>query len=116
MNDLTEQVCEACRIDAPRVSSSELSAMLEQIPQWAVVKEEGVSQLQRAYQFPSFVAALDFTNQVGALAEKEDHHPALLTEWGRVTIRWWTHKIKGLHKNDFICAAKTDVLYASRQD
>jgi len=54
---------------------------------------------------------LEFTNKVGELAEKEGHHPALLTEWGRTTVTWWTHKIKGLHRNDFIMAAKTDELY-----
>ena len=48
--------------------------------------------------------------RVGALAESEGHHPALLTEWGRTTVTWWTHKIRGLHRNDFIMAAKTDSL------
>jgi len=55
-----------------------------------------------------FCAALDFTNTVGGLAEEEGHHPAILTEYGKVTVVWWTHKIKGLHRNDFIMAAKTD--------
>ncbi|HSE95394.1 MAG TPA: 4a-hydroxytetrahydrobiopterin dehydratase, partial [Methylomirabilota bacterium] len=63
--------------------------------------------------FPTFVAALDFTNRVGALAEAEGHHPALLTEWGRVTVSWWTHAIRGLHRNDFVMAAKTDRLTGS---
>jgi 4a-hydroxytetrahydrobiopterin dehydratase len=48
--------------------------------------------------------------QVGQIAEEEGHHPSILTEWGRVTVTWWTHKIKGLHRNDFIMAAKTDRL------
>ena len=52
------------------------------------------------------------SNRVGALAEQEGHHPALLTEWGRVTVSWWTHAIGGLHRNDFILAARTDTLYA----
>ena len=60
--------------------------------------------------FPVFASALAFTNQVGALAEAEGHHPAILTEWGRVTVSWWTHAIRGLHRNDFIMAAKTDAL------
>jgi 4a-hydroxytetrahydrobiopterin dehydratase len=58
------------------------------------------------------VQALDFTNKVGGLAEEEDHHPAILTEYGKVTVVWWTHAIKGLHRNDFIMAAKTDQLAA----
>ncbi|HKM77940.1 MAG TPA: 4a-hydroxytetrahydrobiopterin dehydratase, partial [Candidatus Bathyarchaeia archaeon] len=53
-----------------------------------------------------------FTNQVGKIAQAQSHHPVLVTEWGRVTVTWWTHKIKGLHRNDFIMAAKTDQIYA----
>jgi 4a-hydroxytetrahydrobiopterin dehydratase len=49
---------------------------------------------------------------VGEVAEAEDHHPALLTEWGKVTVTWWTHAVKGLHRNDFIAAAKTDQLHS----
>ena len=59
-----------------------------------------------------FAGAIAFTNRVADLAEAEGHHPAIITEWGRVTIRWWTHAIGGLHKNDFIMAARTDKLYA----
>ena len=70
--------------------------------------------LERAFAFPNFVDALAFTNKVSALAESESHHPALLTEWGKVTVTWWTHKIGGLHRNDFIMAAKTDQLYAGK--
>ena len=66
----------------------------------------------RIFHFPSFADALAFTNRVGVLAEEEAHHPALLTEWGQVTVTWWTHKIRGLHRNDFIMAAKTDALAA----
>ena len=68
-------------------------------------------QLERAFKFRTFAQALAFTNKVGEVAELEGHHPALLTEWGKVTVTWWTHKIRGLHKNDFICAAKTDELF-----
>ena len=63
------------------------------------------------FTFGSFAEALAFTDAVGALAEAEGHHPAILTEWGRVTVTWWTHAIKGLHRNDFIMAARTDELY-----
>ena len=67
-------------------------------------------RLERAFTFSDFAAALAFTNRVGAAAEAEGHHPALLTEWGRVTVTWWTHAIRGLHRNDFVMAAKTDAL------
>jgi 4a-hydroxytetrahydrobiopterin dehydratase len=77
---------------------------------WQLLEREGIARLERVFHFPSFADALAFTNRVAALAEAEGHHPALLTEWGRVTVTWWTHKIRGLHRNDFIMAAKTDVL------
>jgi len=75
-----------------------------------VVEREGVRRLERAFTFSDFAAALAFTNRVGAAAEAEGHHPALLTEWGRVTVTWWTHAIRGLHRNDFVMAAKTEAL------
>lgn len=109
-NHLNTDHCEACRADAPRVTQAEIEALMPQIPGWAIVSVGGVKQLERVFSFPNFVDALAFTNKVGALAEAEGHHPALLTEWGRVQVRWWTHKINGLHRNDFVMAAKTDAL------
>lgn len=110
MGTLKEMHCEACRRDAPAVSSDEMQSLLKEIPDWRVVDREGIPQLQRVFEFPDFASALAFTNSVGEIAEAEGHHPALLTEWGRVTVRWWTHKIRGLHRNDFIMAARTDEL------
>jgi 4a-hydroxytetrahydrobiopterin dehydratase len=81
------------------------------VPDWQIVERDQIKRLERAFKFKNFVEALQFTNRVGELAEEEGHHPALMTEWGRVTVTWWTHKIKGLHRNDFIMAAKTDGLY-----
>ncbi len=107
---LTEERCEACRADAPRVTDAELAELIAQIPDWQPVVIDGVLQLRREFRFRNFVDALAFTNRVGALAEETGHHPALLTEWGKVTVAWWTHKIRGLHRNDFILAAKTDQL------
>jgi len=86
------------------------------VPDWQLLERNGIPQLERVYKFKNFVEALAFTNRVGELAEQEGHHPAILTEWGRVTVTWWTHKIKGLHRNDFIMAAKADQLYASVAD
>jgi 4a-hydroxytetrahydrobiopterin dehydratase len=107
---LIEERCEACRADAPKVSDAELAELIKQIPDWQPVVVDGVLQLKREYTFRNFASALAFTNRVGALAEEAGHHPALLTEWGKVTVSWWTHKIKGLHRNDFILAARTDQL------
>jgi len=111
MTNLFEQTCEACRADAPRVTEQQKREMLVQVPEWTLVEEDNIERLRRVYPFKHFVDALAFTNQLGELAEQEGHHPAILTEWGRVTLTWWTHKIKGLHVNDFIMAAKSDRLF-----
>ncbi len=110
MNTLTSLQCVACRRDAPHATAAEIAEFLPQIPAWQIVEVDAIPRLTRVFSFPDFAAALAFTNRVGALAEEEGHHPALLTEWGRVTVTWWTHKIRGLHRNDFIAAAKTDLL------
>jgi 4a-hydroxytetrahydrobiopterin dehydratase len=108
---LAELHCVACRRDAPRVTDAEIAELRPQIPDWELVEVDGVERLTRAFPFADFGQALAFTNEVGALAEAEGHHPALLTEWGRTTVSWWTHKIGGLHRNDFVMAAKTDDLF-----
>ena len=108
MSDLNQKTCEACRLDAPRATQDEISNFLSSYPHWTLMNVEGVQQLQRIYTFASFEAALAFTKAVGAIAEDEGHHPAILTEWGKVTVTWWSHKIKGLHVNDFIMCAKCD--------
>lgn len=113
MEQLANQRCEACRRDAPTVTEQEVAALMPQVPEWQIVTVNGIRRLQRGYSFKNFVDALAFTNRVGALAEEEGHHPDLLTAWGQVTVTWWSHKIRGLHRNDFIMAAKTDRLYSA---
>lgn len=110
MGKLTEQHCQACRIGAPLATTEEVAQFHSQIPDWEIITAESGERLSRTFKFANFVDALAFTNQVGELAETEGHHPALITEWGKVTVQWWTHKIKGLHRNDLIMAAKTDTL------
>jgi 4a-hydroxytetrahydrobiopterin dehydratase len=111
-NELSQSSCEACRADAPKVSDEELKDLIGKIPDWNIEVRNNIMQLEKVFQFDSFVQALEFTNRVGGIAEQEGHHPSLLTEWGKVTVTWWSHKIKGLHRNDFIMAAKTDELYS----
>jgi 4a-hydroxytetrahydrobiopterin dehydratase len=103
--------CVPCRGGEPTVTEAEKAEFGTQVPDWRIVEREGMEHLERVFTFPDFAQALAFTNRVGALAEAEGHHPALLTEWGRVTVAWWTHAIGGLHRNDFIMAAKSDQLY-----
>ena len=108
MDGLVHMKCVACRKDAPTVTEAEMAAFLPQVPQWDIIERDGIKRLEHTYRFRDFAQALSFINEVGQLAEAEGHHPALLTEWGKVTVTWWTHKIRGLHRNDFIMAAKTD--------
>lgn len=114
MSSLSEKNCSACRADSPLLSEADLLAALVQLPEWAVEIVAGVNQLTRTYRFNNFVQAMAFTQAVGALAEEYGHHPALLTEWGKVKVNWWTHKIRGLHENDVIMAAKTEQLFHAR--
>ena len=111
MTSLAESTCVACRRDAPTVTDAEIEELHPQVAEWEILEVDGVKRLRRVFAFGDFAQALAFTNAVGAIAEEEGHHPALLTEWGRVTVQWWTHKIRGLHRNDFVMAAKTDRLY-----
>ena len=110
MSDLVKQKCVACRADAPRVTDDELPDLLKQIPDWQPVTDDSVLKLNKVFNFDNYSDAISFTNKIAQLAEEEDHHPAILLKWGRVEVTWWTHKIGGLHKNDFIAAAKTDLL------
>ena len=113
---LSEQSCSSCRKDTPRVEHTEQSELLKELPQWTVVYDDELPKLTREYHFKDFKQALAFTNRVGEMAEQENHHPSITTEWGKVTLYWWTHTIQGLHKNDFILAARSDELLAREAD
>ena len=110
---LTAEKWVAGRRDAPTVTDAEITELHSQVPEWELADVDGIKHLTRVFLFEDFAQSLEFTRKVGKIAEAEGHHPALLTEWGRTTVGWWTHKIKGLHRNDFIMAAKTDELYQS---
>lgn len=110
LKSLENDKCVPCRGGVPTLSDEEIDLYYRQLQSWSVVEMDDIKRLQKSFKFDDFAEALAFTNKVGEIAEKEGHHPDILTEWGKVTISWWTHKIKGLHKNDFIMAAKTDAL------
>ena len=109
-NTLVNQKCEACHANAPQVSEESLKELLTLIPDWTPKLTNNVMMLEREFVFKNYKLAWAFANKVSELAENEYHHPSILLEWGKVTITWWTHAIEGLHHNDFICAAKTDLL------
>tara|TARA_B100000886_G_scaffold316488_1_gene255160 strand:+ start:453 stop:782 length:330 start_codon:yes stop_codon:yes gene_type:complete len=105
---LTESKCVACTIDAPLVSDNEATELLKELDNWKIEQRDGTKQLVKEYKFSNYEDSVNFCKKVADLAESEDHHPKIILEYGCVEVSWWSHKIKGLHKNDFICAAKTD--------
>ena len=108
--DLTKQKCEACTIDAPLIDEKRFTELLEDLDGWEVIHQD-INILCKTYSFNSYKDSVKFSMDIAKLAEDVDHHPAILLEWGSVRLQWWSHKIKGLHMNDFICAAKSDKIY-----
>jgi 4a-hydroxytetrahydrobiopterin dehydratase len=113
MINLAAGKCVACRGGEPKLTDAEIEELMPHIHQWEVKEVDGMKRLSKTFKFKNFAQALEFTNKVGTAAEEQDHHPLIVTEWGKVTLQWWTHKIGGLHKNDFIMAAKSDELLNS---
>jgi 4a-hydroxytetrahydrobiopterin dehydratase len=111
--DYGSMACEACAPGAPQAALAEVDAFLKDHPGWERAMVDGIPRVRRSYRFPDFRSALAFADAVGALAETQGHHPALLVEWGGATVSWWTHKIQGIHVNDLIMAARTDAAYAA---
>jgi 4a-hydroxytetrahydrobiopterin dehydratase len=105
---LAEGKCIPCRKGDPALTDAEVTELLPKIPEWELVEVDGIKRLQRVFKLKNYVEAVAFTNKIAMTAEKEDHHPLIVLEWGRVTVQWWTHVVKGLHQNDFVMAAKTD--------
>mgnify|MGYP000100083465 CR=1 FL=1 len=116
MTQLQQQQCILCRPDSDPVVGDALDRLMLDLEGWQLETLDSVNQLEKLFSFSDYAQSMAFTQRVGELAETEDHHPAILTEWGKVRVTWWTHSIKGLHINDFICAAKTDQLAISKDD
>lgn len=110
MTELSQMKCVACRGGDPPLTDQEIKEYQPEVPDWGVIEVDGIPRLERTFKLKNFIEAVALTNKIAMTAEREDHHPLIVTEWGRVKVQWWTHKIKGLHKNDFIMAAKTDQL------
>jgi len=110
---LNELKCTICQVGDIPLDDNEISEYLHDIHGWSVVNENSIKRIKKTFQFNDYPSGLEFTNKVARLAEAERHHPSIQLDWGKVTVTWWTHKIKGLHKNDFIMAAKTDSLFGA---
>ena len=116
MINLAAGKCIPCRGGEPSLTDAEIADLMFHIPQWQNTEQDGVLRLQRVFKFKNYAQSLEFTNKIAAIAEQEDHHPLIVLEWGRVTVQWWTHIVKGLHRNDFIMAAKTDEIHGKQYD
>lgn len=110
MEDLFKHKCIPCEQGGEKMSLSEIDDYLVKVPGWNLIEKDGSQALEKSYKFKNFIQALEFTGKVGQIAEQQWHHPTIITEWGNVTVTWTTHKIKGLHVNDFAMAAQTDQL------
>lgn len=106
--NLAAKTCLPCKGGVDPLSRADAERYLGEIPGWQL-SEDG-RRIHREYRFKNFVQAIEFVNKVGALAEQEAHHPEIRFGWGHVQVELWTHKINGLHENDFIVAAKIDRL------
>jgi len=111
MKRLSVYPCAATPKDAAKLTDEQQRKLALQIADWTIELNSGVAQLCRVYQVDNFVQAMAFANQITLIAEDSNHHPALLVEWGRIRVSWWSHSIGGLHLNDFVMAAKTDEIY-----
>ncbi len=106
--DLTAKTCVPCKGGIPPLGRGEAETYLGEVPGWTLL--EGAEKIERTFKFPNFMDAMAFALKVGGLAEQEGHHPDITFGWGYCTVLFYTHKIKGLHENDFIMAAKVDAL------
>lgn len=112
MTILKSERCEACRPDSIPATPEVRQQFSAQIPEWSLIEIKAEPRLRRTYTLPDYESSLALTQRIGQLAIAEDHHPSILTIWGKVTVTWWTHAIRDLHRNDFIMAAKCDEAYA----
>ncbi|HEY7772994.1 MAG TPA: 4a-hydroxytetrahydrobiopterin dehydratase [Marinagarivorans sp.] len=110
MTQLADQECQACNAGAPALTGDALANARRELPEWDLLAEEE-PKFARQFSLSNFEQALSFANRVGELAEQHNHHPKLIVEWGKVTVHWWTHKIKNVHHTDAVLAAKTDQIF-----
>lgn len=108
MTDLLAKKCIPCSLGAEPLGEDQMKELHQALKEgWKILDS---NRLEKAYMFKNFKEALEFTNQVGEIAEREGHHPDICLSWGKVVLTLFTHKINGLHENDFILAAKIDQL------
>ena len=110
MTELLKKTCSACEIGAPLVPHDQQTELLTDLDGW-IIDNSDISKLTKKFKLNNYEQSIVFTNLIADLAELQDHHPKITLEWGSVSLEWWSHKIGGLHMNDFICAAKSDEIF-----
>jgi len=113
MEDYSQKICEACLPDAPPATDCKTEQFLQNQPEWFLSTDVEFPQVSRVFKLQDFAPALTVANTVGALTEAGRHHPQIILEYGAVTVTWWSHKIRGLHVDDFILANRTEDLFAA---
>ncbi len=108
---LAAQSCVRCADDEAPISMDAVDRWLVQLPGWRI-EAEPHPNVCKTFDVKAFSGAIAFAAAIGRIADDADHHPRLTLDWGRVEVRWWTHTIGGLHGNDFVMAARTEVEYA----
>ncbi|MBI1256768.1 MAG: 4a-hydroxytetrahydrobiopterin dehydratase [Chloroflexi bacterium] len=116
MEKLAQEQCVPCTGDVPKLSDAEIQELHMNVPMWAVADGDEGKQIERTYEFERYPDGLIFASRVGRLAEEQDHHPTIIVGYKKVTLTWNTHAIKGLHRNDFVMAAKSDETYLKLLD
>jgi 4a-hydroxytetrahydrobiopterin dehydratase len=111
---LAEKTCTPCRGGIPPLTAEQAEQLRTQAPEWAML--DGAARIERTYRFRNFAEAAAFVHKAADLAEAEAHHPDISFGWGYVTVSLRTKKIKGLHENDFIIAAKLDRIAGAASD
>jgi 4a-hydroxytetrahydrobiopterin dehydratase len=110
---LNKEGCQPCRAGAPKSTEQEIDEYLNGLDGWELDTSTSVLKISKTFIFSKYAESLSFVNKVAVCSEEEEHHPVMLFEFRQVTVQWWTHKIEGLHLNDFIMASKCDALYAN---
>ncbi|NQY65983.1 MAG: 4a-hydroxytetrahydrobiopterin dehydratase [Alteromonadaceae bacterium] len=111
MDQLSKLKCQACDASAKLLSQDEIESLLSQVQGWEIIVDSGIKKLKCDFATKNYVKSVAFTNVIAEMAETINHHPQIILEYASVTVIWWSHNIKGLHKNDFIMAAKTSELF-----
>ncbi len=116
MASLAQELCVPCKGDVPSLNADEISELHLQTPMWDVADVDGAQRLRRTFKFDHYLDGVAFAARVGEQAEAQDHHPTILIRYKQVAVEWYTHTINGLHRNDFVMAAKSDELFLALLD